>query len=447
MLSNYAPSNRIVYLSTSGSDSNRGNSEDQAWQTMGKVNAVTQARPGESITVLLKAGDTFSSGTGFVLPFHGTPSRYCYLGRYGAGANPIVNKTGGGASYGITVGKNYWVINGIDGTVGGRNISITDAHHIHVSNGDFIATTTDESSINMDCSSDNLTHDIWLESLTIHGTPGWGVTGGGNQVYNMTIKHCTFTNIGSGAGSVAHHSIYLSGVKNFLIENCVSTGSWNSGIKLVKGGKTCSGVIRRNTITDCARSTSSGLDISLDGIIDGLVIENNLLKDNLYDLGINWENNIAQNIKVYNNTIIRHYIGIGIGSGASQWDVKNNNVVQDMAWISNNLRSCLNFDGPANATDNIFQDNNWYFKNGAGFENPIRDNGGTFSFATWQGKAGSPDSTGSSVDPTFVTAYSDLHLQAGSSIRNSGTNIGENSRSDRDGLPLDTTPHVGCYQQ
>jgi hypothetical protein len=213
------------------------------------------------------------------------------------------------------------------------------------------------------------------------------------------------------------------------------------------GGKITSGRIRRCKLTGHGASASSGAGISLDGVTNQVIIENNHIADGNQTgvcVGIGVVNNNCTSIEIYNNTIVRHYLGINMDFTPTGWVVKNNNIVQDFAWIGNSLRCCI-YITDASIANNTFQDNNYWFNDGASSRNPIKVDAAAISFATWQAKGSSPDSTGTSVDPLFVTEYTDLHLQSGSTLRNSATVITDVT-TDKDGVSLDATPDVGCYQ-
>ena len=76
------------YVSVNGNDANAGTSAATAWKTLSKVRSRTYSA-GDKI--LLEAGKVWSEGT-FTFPGSGIT-----LGRYGTGANPVINSTSGPA--------------------------------------------------------------------------------------------------------------------------------------------------------------------------------------------------------------------------------------------------------------------------------------------------------------------------------------------------------------
>jgi len=73
------------YVKASGSDSNTGLSDAQAWQTLTKVNAFTAFIAGDKI--LFKRGDSW---TGTIIPRYSATDLALTYGAYGTGANPII---------------------------------------------------------------------------------------------------------------------------------------------------------------------------------------------------------------------------------------------------------------------------------------------------------------------------------------------------------------------
>jgi hypothetical protein len=76
----------VIYVDTNGSDSNSGATPDQAVQT--PMKAVQLA--GSDVQILFKRGETFDVDTDLFLAGHDI-----YVGAYGAGANPVLNRVTG----------------------------------------------------------------------------------------------------------------------------------------------------------------------------------------------------------------------------------------------------------------------------------------------------------------------------------------------------------------
>lgn len=426
------PAKTYYMDATNGSDTNLGTST--AWQTLAKINATT-LKDGDRIVMT----GTWSGTTSLTVPNSGKPGRRIVF--IGTGTC-IINRT---TNYGIrTNSKSYLEFVNIDGTSGTRNYYVYDSVGVLIRDCDVLGTTADEGCIVIEASADNITSDITILRVTSTAQPGWMVSVGSGiafQQRNITVKDCTITSI-AGGGAVQHHGIYAKNC-NLLIDGCVITDAWNGAIKLVQAaGKTISGRIRRCTLTGYGAG-GSGSGISLDAVTGQLIIENNVIAFGLYLAGI-YSLSRSDNIEVYNNTIVESYYGIELLTGATGWIVKGNNIMQDAAWLASSYRSCIKLAAEADIANNTFDYNNYRHKNGAGTYDPIRKDGSNpISLATWQGLGGDPN--GLSVDPVFVTAYSNLHLQSGSTLRGAGVAI-TGILADRDGVPLDASPDIGAYQ-
>src|ERR1700704_2129895 len=104
--------NATYYVdSISGNDVNSGTSQQKAWKTLGKVNAMTFS-PGDHI--LFKSGEKWS---GQLWPKgSGTKQHPIVIDKYGGEMNPIIN--GGGEAEDAVLLKNqeYWEINNLEVT-------------------------------------------------------------------------------------------------------------------------------------------------------------------------------------------------------------------------------------------------------------------------------------------------------------------------------------------
>jgi len=432
------------YVSTSGSDSNDGLSTSTPWQTLAKVNALSMTA---GTYVLFKRGDTWSSTTSLVVPASGTATHYNYFGAYGTGANPIITRSD--SNYGIkTNGKSYLMFQYIDSTTGTRNYYVYDSTYVIIRDCDVVAAVADEGCIVIEGSGATTSHNISIVDVTSTGQPGWMVSIGSGinvQQDKIEIRGCTILDIAAG-GAVQHHGIYVKNCTDLDINMCTITNPDHGAIKIVQNsGKTVSGRIRRCDLSEYGTVGGSGAGISLDGVDGQLIIDSNLIHDGLYNAGI-WCLSASSNIEVYSNTIVRNYYGIEMLDGSAGWIIKNNLIVQDMAWINSTSRSCIKMETEADIANNTYDNNLYWHKNGAGSENPLRkDSGGAISLATWQALGSSPDPNSLSVDPELVTPYTNLHLQATSDAIAAGDAV-VGVTIDYDGVTLADPPDIGAYQ-
>ncbi len=88
------------YFSNNGDNSNSGTAENQAWQTLNKLENVT-LQPGDQ--VLLEKGSIFH-GYIHLIDVHGTEEAPIKIGSYGTGNKPVINTNGEGIWYQDYVG-------------------------------------------------------------------------------------------------------------------------------------------------------------------------------------------------------------------------------------------------------------------------------------------------------------------------------------------------------
>ena len=428
---------RSFYVSTSGSDASNGRSVDTPWLSIAKVNAQSFL-PGDTINFK----GAFTGTTSLIVPSSGNASGFITFRKWPGNTASIDNTAG----YGMRAsGKHHIVFNGLDGTAGTRNYYLYDCTYANITNATVKAAVADEGCIVVEASLATTSHHITISNITSDAQPGWTISIGSGitvQQDSIIMDNINCTNI-AGGGAVQHHGIYLKNCTNFRIARSTVTNPYHGAIKLVQtAGKTVSGRISQNKLTGYGVG-GSGAGLSLDAITGQLIIDNNHIADGLYNAGI-YSLSRSDNIEVYNNTIARNYYGIELLTGSTGWKIKNNNIMQDNAWLASSYRSCIKLAAEADIANNTFSNNNYRHKNGAGVHAPIRrDAGDPITLAAWQALATDPNSV--SVDPLFTTAYTNLHLQSGSTLRSAGTPI-SGIENDKDNTALDATPDIGCYQ-
>lgn len=241
-------------------------------------------------------------------------------------------------------------------------------------------------------------HDITLDSLTIHEAKGNCILGGGT---NHTIKN----NEVYRCGIDDNNGFYLQGIRDSVIEH---NHVWNNGAFAIRvwnsGGspKADNNIIRHNRVhmngfgigIDGASETVSGGGGLTIGESDNLIY-NNLSYDNYLGLQVPGSGSA---VLVYHNTFYHNVADIVIDSGADDTEVKNSILFGSDSTISNS--------GTGTVTSNNV-----------------------------------------TSDPSFVDAGNgDFHLQSGSVARNAGTNLLATVATDFDGVSRDTSPDVGAYE-
>ncbi|MFD2115111.1 S-layer homology domain-containing protein [Paenibacillus yanchengensis] len=117
---------------TDGEDSNSGTTEDDAWQTLDKVNATTFL-PGDQI--LFKAGETWS---GQLYPKgSGAENKFITIGMYGTGDKPIIAGEGNVESTVYLYNQQYWEISHLEVTNLGSAPATSPRRGVHVSAEDY----------------------------------------------------------------------------------------------------------------------------------------------------------------------------------------------------------------------------------------------------------------------------------------------------------------------
>lgn len=427
-----------------GNDSNDGRSAGRAWQTIVKVKAGAY-KPGDNI--LFKRGGTWSgTGANASLAFtslNGKPGLPITFGAYGSGTNPIIDRTDQYSIYMTTC--SYVRFMNIDGTNAQNNYRIADSHDIEINGCDLKATVADDSSINLLPSSDAACYNIKIQNVTIHETPGWGITSGAYYNDNLVIKNCTITGIAAG-GSVEHHGIYLQACRNLLVDRCTITTPANSGFRLsAASGKNITGVIQNTKVTNPSAGGVSGAAMEFDRITGTLTVQNCVFAFTTLTPLLMTLNNASSGINLYNNTIVEGYAGLYLMAGCTGWNIKNNLFVQDYAYTANNNRNCIQTASDTIIVNNTFNRNLYYFKNGGGSLSPLRSGSSNLTLAQWQAKTGSPDANSLSADPVFVTSYSNLHIQTTSPAKAAGdTSLGV--AYDYDGNPRGAAVDIGAFE-
>jgi parallel beta-helix repeat protein len=170
-----------------------------------------------------------------------------------------------------------------------------------------------------------------IENVTARGIAHRGATPD-EPVFGLAIRGNTVLSTGA-------EGMYLSEVADSLIENNTITGADNHGIYLANAGSDGT-TIRGNNISGSRTAAihfNGDLSIGGDGIISGLLIENNVLHDNGQN-GLNMDgvqDSVIQNNLIYGNDLngLRAY-AIDAAEGPRGLCIVNNtiHVPQDGYW-------------------------------------------------------------------------------------------------------------------
>jgi hypothetical protein len=230
---------------TGGSDSNTGQSESEAWQTLAKVNNTTFS-PGD--TVLLKRGGTFNGTITPNASTAGTAGSPITFSAYGTGADPVINST----AYGIVNlgnGRDYitvkdMTLQGNEASSGYASISISGANYATIQN------------------------------VIANGASGTrrGLSISGGLVSGLSLKDVDFSN--SGYCVYIATNINDTTIDGLTCDNTALTGgiyaySWDVGNLTIKN----------SSIT---RAAGSAFTLASNSVVDTLTIQNTDLSRNIY---------------------------------------------------------------------------------------------------------------------------------------------------------------------
>lgn len=467
------------YVSTSGSDSNDGLTQSTPWQTLSyaESNATT---PGDIIA--LKAGDIFLMPDILTITHSGSAS------------NPIVWD---GNLWG-TVGDKA-VIKANDST-GGGNVRFVTCSYVTFQNIIVDGNSTAKRGVVVGGSSDFYgspdqydEHDITIQDCEIKNigstTSGWQpgilVRCSKDTINQITIKNNYIHNIAS-------HGIAVYADRTYS----PWTGLYTAISKNI--------YIGYNTIRDTRIYTSStGMGIFLTRQADGITIEHNDVVTNNGDvlLGIDpWAegghelstNNIiirynylenastsglpviwlgdgtavtyALSMKIYGNLIYANntnskgiHLDMDAGSDytGSLVEIYNNTVISNVnstyqndyngdVTLKNNIFyntvTTGGYSYASTGTGTIIHSNNLYYVKSTG--NWVKEGGTNYTQATI---VSGFETTAQTTDPTFITEFTDLHLQSGSPAIGSGVAI-SGITTDYDGVSYGSPPAIGAYE-
>jgi hypothetical protein len=432
----------VYHVAASGGD----------YATIAQVNAAT-FQPGDF--VLFNQGETFTGK--LIFPSEGTVGSVITIGKYGTGANPIIDANNANTRCISLVDKSYITIDGVDC----KNATATGIC------GEGAAT------------------NIIIQNLTVSaiGTAN-AVLPGINGNSHWTITHCTITNI-------AQAGIELAGGNNVVTYNDISytntvyTG-WGAGIHIQpvtaaddnteiayntihdNGGVGELGLthgiyvgtgatnqnIHHNTITNSSRgaginfagsgsahhnyisgSYSGGIHTGTEDYSTTLLIYNNIFTGNHVGVWNTGQDANALTLSIYHNTF---YLNNNTVQNAYPVEIKIDTDINTSLIIENNIiyatanRYAYQMVSQSHATIN----NNCLYQTAGSL---ISYNDSNPNWATWQGYGF--DTAGLNVDPLLTSAY---YLKSGSPCTTSGVGVG--ITDDKDGNPRTNYFSMGAYQ-
>jgi len=392
------------FVANSGDDSNNGQSEENAWKTLAKVNG-SSFNPGDNI--LFKRGDTFM---GRLRPtINGELGEHIVFGAYGSGNKPIIN--------GVGQSDSLLVSGGLHMTFQDLNLQLADG----IGAGYGIRLT-------------NACDDIYLARLDVVNTLREGIFI--NQSSNVVAEDCTATGcfVGLQFWGASHHCRVVGGSYYLNDEEGLDIEDGSHDIEVI--GTTChsntkSGFDVDHAARDCVyrrcpaySNGDNGFSICNDG--DGFRYENCPSHSNG---GNGWELQPGTG----NNVVIVHCTSANNGSRNYRLDgganhVFKNNIGKQAGWGSQLRMSAI-------VASTITIDYNCYYQ--ASSAKNMIDTSEYSTLEDWQVATGQ-EIHSLFADPIFVDEFTDLHLQLTSPCVDAGVDIGQSF----EGL----APDIGAYE-
>lgn len=222
-------SGTIYYVSSSsGSDSNNGTSEGEAWETTAKVSGTSFAA---GSCIVFKRGDTWNSR--LIVPSSGTAGNPIVFGAYGTGSKPVIDGTG------IAITSMY---HGMVNCMGKSNVTISDIRVQDSGLGD----ANNNTGIYIYNSS-----NIIVDNVEIANTESAGIMAGASTNVSVLNSDVTMTNC-----AAASEQISFSNIDGFEIAhnksytNCNPSYSPPGGAGIDAKGGSRNGSIHHNEVWD-----------------------------------------------------------------------------------------------------------------------------------------------------------------------------------------------------
>jgi len=493
------------YVKNGGNNALDGLSDENAWETIAKVNSSAGAN-----SVYFKCGSTWREK--LVLPGSGTEGNHIVIGSYGTGAKPRL--LGSTAPTGwdqtdippdVALPANcwkatlaaapssdlVWFVNA-DGTVswGTKQAALGDCSaeyewYWHASGYLVVYAATDPdsryTSIEVAVAAlepiiTGTRNYITIQDLEIAFSEARGINAdewNTGLIQRCLIHHIGYQNAGTAEG-IADSSVNLTITGN-TIHNC-----GNHGIFVIGYDSTCNPtLITGNTVYDCYHTL---IDVQASNTdIQNIVITKNILYTtadySFPALGCNaifvqWQNpKIVSNIEISYNLITSRFgagifISAGVGPGVT---IYNNTVNGENALLGAGFYPCVISQtataGAVTLKNNIFGnsqtaglyanpiagvtacDNNCYYNSvGTVYAQTQAGSYHSDDFAAYKTATGW-ETSGLWENPLFVTPGSDFMLQSGSPCVDAGADVGLTTDILGVAVPQGSAPDIGAYER
>jgi len=475
---------KTYYLdSVNGDDSNMGTSEATAWQSLGKVNALT-FNAGDK--VLFKAGSVWNGQ--LLLKGSGINGMPIIVDKYGTGNKPIFNGGGTTANDGTTVRlKNgaYWELNNLEitntdgtnvqqGPIWGLRVIVdngAEINHIYIRNcyvhdvnGDVAGKDTGGIYVTADGAQPAFYNDLKIENNLVKNVGGLGIATQSPHASMNASSRTPFLNV-----RIAGNTVGPTGRNNMIVR--VSDDAIVEHNRLINSSVFDKGhsIFNFNTINCTMQYNEAYGNVGPQGVIDrggfdadynckNTTIQYNYSHDNNWGFaimkkGINDNVTIRYNISE-NDKIAVYFYGFEFETGMTRANVYNNvhfikagldvQVFRDRTPFNTNFyNNIFHFEG-TNAGSWGKTPNNCLFENNAYFNISSQGTAAVNANPMFV----SPGTGGQDIDwdnyPNVLTGYK---LQPGSPCINAGKVVPDNGNKDFWGNTLyNGSPDIGAHE-
>ena len=393
-----AAGNNYYVDSVHGSDGNSGTSPDQAWKSLGPVNA-RQFQPGDVIN--FACGSTFYGG--LVIDDSGTEGNPITFQAYGSGDKPVFSNSGAW-SRSITINASWVVV---------KDLLLRDAAEFGVR------------------ISENANHNV--------------------------VQGCEATGVGIGVGIYGQYNLVThSYFHDLKMVNNTPGGDDDYGAYAI-GIYNSNNEISYNAMKRCrAPSYDYGQDggvIEFFNTVSGAYIHHNWAEDNNGFLeaggGAVKDSRVAYNVSLNNGTFAWVHLSGTFAADVENLRVENNTIVETAPATNGNTYEVFGFSATPNANtfilrNNIFYVNDYaYLSSKSGYSHDHN----IFYFMQSRTQLGTSLGTGDKLaDPQFVNPAGDFNLRAGSPAIDAGVDLGYSKDFDNKSVPAGRAPDIGAFE-
>ena len=266
---------RTFYVSPTGSDTNTGLTESQAWKTLAKVNGFA-FQPGDVIR--FQRGGSWSGG--LTIKNSGQSGKPIMFTSYGSGVLPVISNPGGAGNYTSAIRvTGQWVV------VDGFKVSNAQDAGVYVQSSRVVVQNVEATNVGIGVKlnghynlvTHNYIHDLHMVKNTVGGVDDYGAIGvslnnsSNNEVSYNRIANCAAPSydFGTDGGVVEFYGVTDD---NYIHHNW---GSDSNGFIEVGGGSALNTILAYNVSVNNGHLTSIHLNDAWASTVSNFRVENN----------------------------------------------------------------------------------------------------------------------------------------------------------------------------